>query len=201
MARWLAGRGVPHLVLTSRGGVAPDGLVEELARLGAQVTVAACDVADRDALAAVIDGVPAGLPLTGVVHAAGLDLPQRIEETGPEAFASVLRAKVDGTRHLDELTAGMPLGLFVVFSSIAATWGSGGQSAYAAGNAFLDAWVQHRRERGLVGTSLAWGPWAGAGMAARGEAEQGLRRRGLAPWTPTWRSGRWRTPWITATAA
>ncbi|MET7370914.1 KR domain-containing protein, partial [Streptomyces sp. NPDC005566] len=118
------------------------------------------------------------------VHAAGLDLPQRLEEATPEAFASVLRAKVDGTKHLDELTADLPLDLFVVFSSIAATWGSGGQSAYAAGNAFLDAWTQHRRDRGLAGTSVAWGPWAGAGMAVQGEAEQALRRRGLLPMDP-----------------
>ncbi|MET7370889.1 SDR family NAD(P)-dependent oxidoreductase, partial [Streptomyces sp. NPDC005566] len=90
VARWLAGRGVPHLVLTSRGGVAPAGLVEELAELGVRVTVAACDVADRDALAAVIAGVPQQWPLTGIVHAAGLDLPQRLEEATPEAFASVL---------------------------------------------------------------------------------------------------------------
>ncbi|MET7369282.1 type I polyketide synthase [Streptomyces sp. NPDC005566] len=184
VARWLAGRGVPHLVLTGRGGVAPAGLVEELAELGVRVTVAACDVADRDALAAVIAGVPEQWPLTGIVHAAGLDLPQRLEEVTPEAFASVLRAKVDGTKHLDELTADLPLDLFVVFSSIAATWGSGGQSAYAAGNAFLDAWVQHRRDRGFAGTSVAWGPWAGAGMAADPEAAQSLRRRGLAPMDP-----------------
>ncbi|MER5898394.1 type I polyketide synthase, partial [Streptomyces sp. NPDC001876] len=184
VARWLAGRGVPHLVLTSRGGVAPDGLVEELSGLGAQVTITACDVADRDALAGVISGVPEQWPLTGIVHAAGLDLPQRIEEATPEAFASVLRAKVDGTKHLDELTADLSLDLFVVFSSIAATWGSGGQSAYAAGNAFLDAWTQHRHDRGLPGTSVAWGPWAGAGMAADPEAAQSLRRRGLAPMDP-----------------
>ncbi|MFD9545634.1 SDR family NAD(P)-dependent oxidoreductase, partial [Streptomyces sp. NPDC060022] len=184
VARWLAGRGVPHLLLTSRGGVAPEGLAEELAGLGTHVTVAACDVADRDALAGVIAGVPEQWPLTGIVHAAGLDLPQRLEEATTEAFASVLRAKVDGTKHLDELTADLPLDLFVVFSSIAATWGSGGQSAYAAGNAFLDAWTQHRHDRGLPGTSIAWGPWAGTGMAADPEAAQSLRRRGLAPMDP-----------------
>ncbi|WP_326695900.1 type I polyketide synthase [Streptomyces sp. NBC_01754] len=185
VARWLAGRGAPHLVLTSRRGVAPDVLVKELSELGTQVSVVACDVTDRNALAGVIAGVPAEWPLTGVVHAAGLDDPERLEQTTPEAFAEVLRAKVDGTLYLDELTRELPLDLFVVFSSIAATWGSGSQGAYAAGNAFLDAWVQHRRDRGLRGTSVAWGPWAGAGMAAHGEAEQMLRRRGLLPMDPT----------------
>ncbi|MFE7385779.1 type I polyketide synthase, partial [Streptomyces zhihengii] len=184
VARWLAGRGVPHLVLTSRGGVAPEGLVEELTALGTQVTVAACDVADRDALAQVVADVPAEWPLTGVVHAAGVDVPQWLEGATAEGVGSVLRSKVDGTRYLDELTRDVSLDLFVVFSSISATWGSGSQGAYAAGNAFLDAWVQHRRERGLAGTSVAWGPWAGAGMVVRGEAEQALRRRGLIPMDP-----------------
>ncbi|MER5898246.1 type I polyketide synthase, partial [Streptomyces sp. NPDC001876] len=184
VARWLAGRGVQHLVLTSRGGVAPDGLVEELCGLGAQVTVAACDVADRDALAAVIDGVPEQWPLTGIVHAAGVVDTEGLEQTSAAAFADVVCAKTEGTVLLDELTADLPLDLFVVFSSIAATWGSGGQSAYAAGNAFLDAWVQHRHDRGLPGTSVAWGPWAGAGMATDPEADRSLRRRGLLPMDP-----------------
>ncbi|MER5898427.1 type I polyketide synthase, partial [Streptomyces sp. NPDC001876] len=90
VARWLAGRGVPHLVLTSRGGVAPDGLVEELSGLGAQVTVAACDVADRDALAAVIEGVPVDLPLTGIVHAAGVVDDGLLEGLSGERLVSVM---------------------------------------------------------------------------------------------------------------
>ncbi|WP_206442183.1 type I polyketide synthase, partial [Streptomyces boncukensis] len=183
-ARWLAGRGAPHLVLTSRSGTAPDGLIEELTDLGAQVTVTACDVTDRDALATVIDGMPEQWPLTGIVHTAGIENAQLLEQTTAEAFAEVLRAKVEGTVLLDELTRDLPLDLFVVFSSTAATWGSGGQGAYAAGNAFLDAWIQHRHGRGLPGTSVAWGPWAGAGMAVRGETEQAMRRLGLLPMDP-----------------
>ena len=179
VARWLAGRGVPRLVLTSRRGVAPDGLMEELSALGAQVDVVACDVTDRDALAAVIAGIPA---LTGVVHAAGVDDPEPLDQTSLDAVAGVIGPKVDGTVHLDELTRDLPIDLFVVFSSIAATWGSGGQAAYAAGNAFLDAWVQHRRDRGLPGTSIAWGPWADAGMASQNQDV--LRRRGLAALDP-----------------
>ncbi|MET7370882.1 SDR family NAD(P)-dependent oxidoreductase, partial [Streptomyces sp. NPDC005566] len=184
VAHWLAGRGVPHLVLTSRAGVAPEGLAEELSGLGVQVTITACDVTDRDALAAVIAGVPEQWPLTGIVHAAGIGDTGGLEQTSAAAFADVVRAKTEGTVLLDELTADLTLDLFVVFSSIAATWGSGGQAAYAAGNAFLDAWTQHRHDRGLSGTSIAWGPWAGAGMAVQGEAEQALRRRGLLPMDP-----------------
>ncbi|MFD0428362.1 SDR family oxidoreductase [Streptomyces zhihengii] len=184
VARWLAGRGVPHLVLTSRSGVAPEGLIEELSESGTRVTVAACDVADRDALADVIAGVPAEWPLTGIVHAAGVGTPERLEQTGLDAVGKVLGSKVTGTVHLDELTRDLPIDLFLVFSSIAATWGSGGQGAYAAGNAFLDAWVQHRRDLGLPGTSIAWGPWAEVGLATLGETQDYLRRRGLRAMDP-----------------
>ncbi|MGW3407263.1 type I polyketide synthase, partial [Streptomyces zhihengii] len=162
----------------------PEGLIEELSESGTRVTVAACDVADRDALADVIAGVPAEWPLTGIVHAAGVGTPERLEQTGLDAVGKVLGSKVTGTVHLDELTRDLPIDLFLVFSSIAATWGSGGQGAYAAGNAFLDAWVQHRRDRGLPGTSIAWGPWAEAGLATLGETQDYLRRRGLRAMDP-----------------
>uniref|UniRef100_UPI000B0632AE type I polyketide synthase n=1 Tax=Microtetraspora niveoalba TaxID=46175 RepID=UPI000B0632AE len=180
VARWLAGRGVPHLLLAGRRGAgAPgvDALVAELTALGARVSVEACDVADREALAGLLAGIPAEFPLTGVVHAAGVDVASPLMETEAADLAEVLRAKVAGAVLLDELAG--DLELFVVFSSIAATWGSGGQGAYAAGNAFLDALVHHRRDRGLSGTSVAWGPWAEVGMAMQGDMERFLRRRGL----------------------
>ncbi|WP_348772286.1 type I polyketide synthase [Streptomyces sp. RPA4-5] len=187
VARWLAGRGVPHLVLTGRrGGETPGAaeLVAELSALGARVTVAACDVADRDAVAAVLAAVPAELPLTGVVHTAGVVDDGVLDGQSVERFESVLAGKVGGVVHLDELTSGLDLDLFVVFSSVAATWGGSGQGVYAAANAHLDALVQLRRSRGLRGTSVAWGPWAGEGMAAQGEIAEQLRRRGLAAMDP-----------------
>ncbi|MEU1289690.1 type I polyketide synthase, partial [Kitasatospora sp. NPDC005856] len=180
VARWLAGRGVPHLLLTSRRGPAAPGadeLVAELTALGTRVTVAACDVTDRESLAGLLAGIPVEHPLRGVVHTAGVGAPGPLMETGSEAVAEVIGGKAAGAALLDELTG--DLDLFVVFSSIAAVWGSGGQGAYAAGNAFLDALVEDRRARGLAGTSVAWGPWAEAGMAADSDFEDFLRRRGL----------------------
>ncbi|WP_435844073.1 SDR family NAD(P)-dependent oxidoreductase, partial [Streptomyces gilvosporeus] len=161
----VAVHGVRHVVLTARRGLATAGaadLVAELESLGAvSVSVVACDVADRDAVAGVLAGVSADAPLTGVVHAAGVLDDGLVGSLSSERLATVLRPKVDGLVHLDELTRerGDDLSLFVAFSSAAATLGAAGQSGYAAANTFLDALMESRRAAGLPGTSIAWGFW------------------------------------------
>ncbi|MCX4750292.1 SDR family NAD(P)-dependent oxidoreductase [Kitasatospora sp. NBC_01287] len=183
LARWLARNGAEHLVLVSRRGEAAPGareLAAELAGSGTRVTLAACDVADRAALAALLETLRADPhPLRAVLHAAGLPRYQPLTATTLADFAETADAKVLGARHLHELLDGQELDAFVLFSSIAAAWGSGNQSAYAAANAYLDALAEHRRDQGLPAASIAWGPWGGGGMAAGEDAEQHLRRRGL----------------------
>ncbi|MGC4892110.1 SDR family NAD(P)-dependent oxidoreductase, partial [Micromonospora sp. DT227] len=155
--------GVRHLLLLSRRGPAAAGaaeLVGDLTGLGARVRVVACDVADRDALAGVLAAVPAGHPVVGVVHTAGVLDDGVVEALTPQRLDTVLRAKADAAWWLHELTRDMDLGLFVVYSSAAATLGSPGQGNYATANAVLDALALRRRAEGLVGQSLAWGLWA-----------------------------------------
>ncbi|WP_030892930.1 type I polyketide synthase [Streptomyces varsoviensis] len=186
VARHLARAGAEHLLLTSRRGAGTpgaDALLAELEQLGADVTVAACDVADRDALAELLAAVPAGRPLRAVVHAAGVLDDGVIDSITPERAAGVLRPKLDAARHLDVLTRDRDLTAFVLFSSLAGTLGGTGQGSYAAANAYLDALAQQRRDRGLPGTSVAWGLWAGDSLAA-GAVGDRLVRNGLPAMDP-----------------
>ncbi|MGC5402120.1 SDR family NAD(P)-dependent oxidoreductase, partial [Streptomyces sp. DT20] len=187
LARWLAAEGIDHLILTSRRGAEAPGVPElrdELTAQGVGVTVAACDVADRAALAGVLDLVPEEHPLTAVVHAAGVGEFAPLAEHSLADLADVLAAKTLGATHLDELLGDRPLDAFVLFSSSAGVWGSGGQSVYAAANAHLDALAHHRRSRGRVATSVAWGAWGGAGMAADASMARHLGARGIRAMPP-----------------
>ncbi|MCM3808632.1 SDR family NAD(P)-dependent oxidoreductase [Streptomyces sp. DR7-3] len=188
----VAVHGVRSVVLASRNGLEAPGAAEleaELVKAGARVRIVACDVADRDAVAGLLDAVPADAPLSAVVHTAGVLDDGVLTALTPERMDAVLRPKVDGALHLHELTRDLGLSAFVLFSSAAGTLGNAGQGNYAAANAYLDALAHRRRAQGLPAVSLAWGMWqqaAGTGMTGRlGDAEQRrMTRGGVAPLSP-----------------
>ncbi len=171
--------GVRSLVLASRRGREAPGAAEleaELTALGARVLLAACDVADRAQLQALLASVPAEHPLSAVVHTAGVLDDGVVESLTPERVDRVLAPKVDAAWNLHELTAHLDLRAFVLFSSASGTLGAPGQGNYAAANVFLDGLAAHRRAQGLAGASMAWGWWAPASEMTGGLSEAELAR-------------------------
>ncbi len=184
-ARHLATNGARRLLLAGRRGAETPGaaeLIAELGELGCEAEAVACDASDRARLEALLGGIPAEHPLTAVVHSAGTLDDATVENLDPEALARVLAPKAEAAWHLHELTRGMDLSDFVLYSSAAGIVGSPGQANYAAANSFLDALAERRLAEGLPATSIAWGLWEERSELTAGvdeEDESRLRRGGV----------------------
>ncbi|MFC9477109.1 type I polyketide synthase [Nocardia sp. NPDC056952] len=193
-ARWVIERGAQRVVLASRRGVAAAGtdeLAAELRSLGAEVEIVACDIADRDAVAALVALAHADeAPLRTVIHAAASLEIATLPGTTVDEFEAMMRAKVQGAIHLNELTEGIDLDAFVLFSSIAGVWGSGAHGAYGAANAHLHALAQQQRARGRVALCIAWGVWGTPNMWDSSNLVEGMvfgerqTRHGMPPMDP-----------------
>ncbi|MFC8449582.1 SDR family NAD(P)-dependent oxidoreductase [Kitasatospora sp. NPDC057223] len=188
LARYLAEHGAGALLLLGRSAPSAAAALEleRLRELGTTVRTARCDVADAAGLHAALTAARLGLPpLRGVVHAAGLLADATVATMTERQLDDVLAPKAAGARNLDNETTGDPLDLFVLFSSAAALVGNTGQAAYAAANAYLDAFAEARRRRGQPALSVQWGPFAGIGLAANDE-QRGARlaERGMGSFPP-----------------
>ncbi|NEQ43490.1 MAG: type I polyketide synthase [Leptolyngbya sp. SIOISBB] len=186
LANWLAQSGAGALVLLGRRAPSPEALavIERLQATGTKVVTQQADVTTKRDLTAVWERLATTLPpLKGVVHAAGAVDYVPLADLDAAGLKHILHPKVAGTWLLHELTQAQDLDFFLVFSSIAAVWGGKGQAAYAAANQFMDALIHYRRQQGLPGLSINWGPWAGGGMAVPDFAEW-MTRLGVRPLQP-----------------
>ncbi len=178
LASWMAEHGARNLLILGRKSPSEDAAhaLDQLRNRGVRVEFRTADVTRKSQLEAVFSEVRETMPaLAGVIHAAGVLDDGVIAQLNPERFDKVLAPKVIGTWNLHQLTSGLPLDFFVMFSSLASVTGSPGQASYAAANAFLDGFAHYRKSLGLSAVSMNWGGWAEVGMAARVDPE--LRQR------------------------
>ncbi|GAA1678471.1 type I polyketide synthase [Streptomyces yatensis] len=187
-ARWLAGLGARHLALVSRSGAhGPEAAAvrDALAPDGVRVTAYAADVADVEAMRRVLKDIDEnGRPLRGVVHAAMALDDAPLAELTAERMSAVLRPKIAGAHVLDTLTRGRPLDFFLCYSSTTAMVGNFKQSAYTAGNLYLEGLARLRRRHGEAALTLAWGAIGEIGYAARNDLLDSLLGLGIEPLAP-----------------
>jgi acyl transferase domain-containing protein/acyl carrier protein len=187
VAEWMIHRGAKNLALVGRSDPSPEAarIVERIKKSGASIKVARADIADREQAARVFQNVRETMPpLKGIIHAAGILDDGILLNLDQERFEKVIAPKVYGAWNLHTLTAGIPLRLFVLFSSAGSLLGSAGQGNHAAANSFLDALAHYRRAHGLPGLSINWGPWSEVGLAARPNRAGSLALRGIGHISP-----------------
>ncbi|UJR80236.1 type I polyketide synthase [Sandaracinus amylolyticus] len=140
--------------------------VRALERIGAEVMVAAADVTIESEMRDVVRRAEQKFGrIDGVLHTAGVVRDALISQKTQGECEDVFTPKIHGTLVLDRVLSGKPLDFFVLFSSTSSLIGAAGQVDYVAANAFLNAFAQSRRERGLPATAIAWGIWNDVGMA------------------------------------
>ncbi|MHA7699481.1 type I polyketide synthase [Mycobacterium sp. ML4] len=182
IAAYLAGHGAGHLVLVSRRSPAApaqrriDALQQQT---GCEIRTVAADVANPHNVARLLATVQSELPpLAGIVHAAGEIGSTALRTLDDAELDRVFAGKVWGAWNLSEATADVALDFFISTSSIASVWGSFGQTAYGAANAFLDGLAWRLGERGY--RSVNFGPWMSeSGGMADADARAQLNRRGV----------------------
>ncbi len=188
LADWLARAGAGQIVLASRRGTADErlaGLIEHWRARGVNILLRKADVGrDADVAALCTELAHATPPLRGVFHAAGVLRDSPLAGIGDSGWREVMNAKAKAALLLERHTRTIALDHFVLFSSIAASFGSAGQCNYAAANGVLDALAARRRQQGLCATTINWGPWAEIGMASNPALAQRLARQGLTPMVP-----------------
>ena len=173
-AEWLASKGARNLILISRSGPSSEEAMNAIGRLekqGVSVYAAACDITDKQAIAALLDKTAKVMmpPIKGIIHAATVINDGLIRNMDADQIRSVLAPKALGARYLHDMTLDTPLDFFILFSSATTLFGNPGQGNYVAANACLEALAKHRRAAGLAATCVRWGAIDDVGFLARNE--------------------------------
>ncbi len=184
--KWMFERGARNFVMTSRSGSASaqvERMISDWQQQGASVQVVKADVSREQGLGVVFEVIKSsGLPLKGIIHAAGLAQAGLLSEIGDSEFEQITAPKIAGTWLLHQYSLAHPIEWFVLFSSPTIFFGTNGQGHYVAGNMFLDAVAQYRHLKGLPAISVNWGLVTEVGMAANIEdIDRYARQEGFVP--------------------
>ena len=101
------------------------------------------------------------------IHTAGVLSDRLLQNQNMTDARVVFAPKLAGLAACQAHLQYRPMQSFVHFSSVSAALGNRGQANYAAANSALDSTAAALSSQGFCSTSVQWGAWAGAGMAAQ----------------------------------
>ncbi|KAI1177826.1 putative polyketide synthase [Nemania sp. FL0916] len=168
LCEWMASRGATTIILTSRNPALSTNWLNAMQTAGVKVTAFANDITDRSAVESLVQQISRDFPpIAGIMHGAMVLQDTLFSDMTLEIMNKVLRPKVLGTIHLDELFQDASLDFFIMFSSLTSAAGNRGQSNYSAANMFMAAKVNERRRKGLAASVLHIGAVLGVGYVMR----------------------------------
>ncbi|KAH7350679.1 hypothetical protein BKA65DRAFT_243259 [Rhexocercosporidium sp. MPI-PUGE-AT-0058] len=165
---WMVDHGARYFVLMSRTKRVEENWIRKHKANDVTILFLVGDVTIREDVRKVHQHICSELPaIAGVANGALVLQDQAFEGMDLETFQKVVKPKIDGTLFLSELFEENTLEFFIAFSSVVATLGNSGQSAYSAANSFSKALINQRRERGLAGSVIDLSRIAGVGYVDR----------------------------------
>ncbi|CAI7658413.1 unnamed protein product [Penicillium glandicola] len=183
LTSWLMKKGARNFAFLSRSGADSEQaslLIDELKAAGATIQVFRGDAGVKSDIEEVINSVPSGQPIRGVINAAMVLRDGLFHNMPYENWTTSVHPKVTGTKNLHEVLSHLPLDFFVTTSSVSGVLGTPGQSNYAAGNSYLDALARHRRFQEQNSVSIVLPMVLGVGVVAENnELEESLKRKGM----------------------
>ncbi|OPZ85529.1 MAG: Erythronolide synthase, modules 1 and 2 [Firmicutes bacterium ADurb.Bin419] len=187
--KWLSEKKAGKILLLSRSGLDmerdDDATLKKIQMInlmkssGAEVEVLVADVTKKAQLKKVLQKYMDKKELRGIFHTAGVYQSDYVKDMTYLNFDSVIKAKINGTWNLHEITKNYKLDYFVQYSSGVAIWGSASASHYGAANYFLDIYAHYCKMAGLSATSISWGGlWENSNIAAN-ENEEYMKTMGV----------------------
>ncbi|MBA2649828.1 MAG: SDR family NAD(P)-dependent oxidoreductase, partial [Legionella sp.] len=179
-AKHLAKKKNINLILTGRSPLTAEkqGIIDLLQAMGSVVYYLQTDVCNKnDMMKGIVDATKILGPISGVIHAAGLESDGSILTKNITSFQDILNPKIQGTMILDDVLSSQPLELICYFSSSAAVLGDFGSCDYAVGNRFQMAYAEYRNGLEQIGKCkgrtivMNWPLWREGGMG-HGSYEQ-----------------------------
>ncbi|MEJ8549472.1 SDR family NAD(P)-dependent oxidoreductase [Bacillus velezensis] len=156
--------------------------LKRLAALGPAPQYFSADAADYDSLKRAYDTiVKENGKVRGIIHSAIVLSDRSFANMEEDQFRASLSAKTDVSLQIARIAEGEPLDFLLFFSSMMSFQKAPGQSNYAAGCTFKDAFAKRISQKAPYAVKVVnWGFWGSVGVVASEQYRKRMERAGIA---------------------